>query len=166
LTGAQTGRGHTPYPDGLIFPQQHFIGFNIMSMFVKDTNKLVKVDMFGISVITITSYKEFKYFVKHNDVLLKDLDGNISYDDFVDSWHKANGASIRYIVGKTGEAYFMIFLRDINHVTACHESVHMSAQILEHKGVPITTDNDEVRAYLTAYLFQELCKRAGLAIVT
>jgi len=55
--------------------------------------------------------------------------------------------------GEDGGTYFFMGVFNGNISTLCHECVHIVDWILSNKGIPISAENSEVRAYLTDYVF-------------
>ena len=132
-------------------------------LFAPAKSKKISVDIFGVTILCLTSIKQMREFEKHNREIIDAPNAcTLQMDEMLGVWDRSRGASIRMNVDD--ETFYIMMLKDKNHVTAAHEAVHMSGQILDVKGVPISMDNDEVRAYLTGYIFESLCDVAGLTI--
>ena len=59
-----------------------------------------------------------------------------------------------FFMEKEGYAEFPIYLADLGRDTALHETVHAVTYIMDHFGI----EDDEFRAYVTAYLYKGVRK--------
>lgn len=64
-----------------------------------------------------------------------------------------------HVLDSEGVSWFAIFIADDAPLkTYVHEAVHLADWVMENAGIPCTAENTEVRAYLTAHIFDGLEK--------
>lgn len=125
-------------------------------MICAEGSTIIQVDPFMVDVLLIENFKQMQAWAESNfheqDAMeLKGL------------WWESNGFAFSRTVN--GEKMFVVAIREKRHETVCHEAVHCSGQIMQAKNIPWTNDTDEVRAYLTGYLFEKICAALKLRIV-
>ena len=114
------------------------------------TCKSFTVDAFGGARVTvIDSRKKFYKWIEDNE--LENL-------DFADDWDTCNGSAIA--LHSRERVDYVITLKSNTLKVIVHECVHIAHFILENKGIPNDHQNSEVMAYLTDYIFGEVCKIA------
>jgi hypothetical protein len=101
------------------------------------------VDMFNrVNVGVLSSPKQVRKFAKHNGLDGLDASGN--------GWAQ--------VFNIAGALYYIMYVSTPDPRLICHESCHMADFILSDRGVPLSLDNTEVRAYLTDFIFSEVCR--------
>lgn len=106
-------------------------------MIIRKGVKIINIDMLKIEVAFINSRKKYIQFCADNG--LDDSQVNIN-------------AGLAEIVTVNNLPYFVISVFEKNIPLLVHECCHMADFILQHKGIPVTVENTEIRAYLTEYL--------------
>jgi hypothetical protein len=89
--------------------------------------------------------RQINSFTKNNKIEPIDISScegqTICFNDFIVIWSKHKDRSIESLS------------------TLVHECVHAANMILDHKGIPMSLENDESQAYLVEWLFEN-CLRA------
>ena len=109
----------------------------------------VYIDMLKVSVLIVSSKKQYTFLIKNNNI-----GGNIL------PWESSNGITYQWCID--GADYFVIVLQQTTLRTIVHECVHMAQYILDNKGIGTGIDNTETLAYLVDYLFSEVVKVLGI----
>jgi hypothetical protein len=124
---------------------------------VREDGKMIRIDLFDIDVYLIDNEEELHWWAEQNWP-----DEKHERDAFADLWDTSHGVSMGQEV--RGEIFYVLMIKNKRHGTVCHEAVHMSGQIMRHKGIPQCVETDEVRAYMTDYIFRAACKHVGLTL--
>ena len=119
-------------------------------------NKCFTIDVFaGLQIAVICSVKGLRDFLRENWP-----DGGCQ-NDYMNIWNTSNGAVCMEMVD--GVPYIFMMINEKRHRVVVHESVHCASLVMNQKGIPMSIDNDEVMAYLTDYIFSEVCRIVGLS---
>lgn len=88
-------------------------------------------------------------------------------DGALDKWAEERGIEFKsrnsrgfafWVTDPSGEDWFGIMVQnDAGEPTKVHECVHLADFIMDSAGVPTGVENTEVRAYLTAHIYEGLC---------
>lgn len=79
-----------------------------------------------------------------------------------DNHDEACLASAHMDMGPDGRAWFsMVIKPEATRATWAHECVHIADFLMERVGIPSSTENTEVRAYLVGHIFARLDEMMG-----
>ena len=118
---------------------------NPQSIQVKKSAPVISFDFLaGHEVLVLHTKKNFKHFTKRGD-----------FETLYGAWDD-NGRSC--VAEHDGTCWFVLVLRNHSMRVIVHECVHMVHQICDHRGIPVSSENSEVIAYMTDYLVGEVVK--------
>lgn len=112
--------------------------------------KVVPMGMFNGFFLLMTKKKQLDFFADNNEV---DMDS-----DMFECYH---GLCFQLETNNMGTVY-IVCIHNKEYRTLVHELAHLADMILDEKGIPNTTENTEIRAYLIERLFEESCKALKL----
>lgn len=118
-----------------------------MSIVYPSKSKIVYIEWLDVEVLLITKRSVFRKFTKKEK--LYNLDGE----------EVNNGVSC--YVDRDGFRYFIIGLFIHTERVIWHESLHMTHQVMDYKGIPIDGGNTEVQAYLQGFISQKIKEFIG-----
>ena len=113
-------------------------------MIIPEGVKLVNVDMLKIEVAFFNTRAKYLEFCKSNN-----LDDSSAYKN----------AGIAEVFTVNDIPYFTVSVFERSIPLLVHECCHIADFILQHKGIPVTMENTEIRAYLTEYLVSQMIWR-------
>ena len=113
-------------------------------MVIPEGVKIVNVEMLKIEVAFFNNRAKYLEFCELNK-----LDGSNAY--------KNNG--LAEVVTVNELPYFTVSIFERSIPLLVHECCHIADFILQHKGIPVTAENTEIRAYLTEYLVGQMIWR-------
>lgn len=114
--------------------------------FHKDTPVVTIEWLNNLEFLIIHEKEQLEYILNNNPDVDRSVKGELA-----DTWETSNGAVT--VVTLNGLAYHILMITLQNSRVLIHECVHAVDEMCMTKGIPVTYENTEIRAYMTDWLY-------------
>ena len=118
-----------------------------MTLKVLDTVREIKVPLLRCSVLLFTGRHQVEHLEDENGMTGK-----------LELWDSSFGAVSHVSNSDNGSNYFMMFIRQADHLVVVHECSHAVTMLMKYCGI----ECDEMRSRILEHLFKKVCKAVGL----